>query len=183
MAIDLPSNLQGQVYGDVVEHEHTSGPISWNANRHVYTDVPDSTTGGPSGAPDSASTTPTASASVAAARWFGLLSNDVSRGVLHEAEFPPGFEGGLLDPILNQHDGNLTPLQRATRIVDSDQLPGSGGEGRFASERTSTTAGEESLWRASENISLLDREQVFFQTFLHRICPWVWHTQHSDAAM
>ena len=173
VAIDLPSNVAGQAYIQAAENEQTSDTIRWTAARRTYADLPDVTVAGPNVVPDSASTTPTASASVAATRWFGLLSNDAARGVLQEEDVSLGFDGGLLDPILNHHDGDLTPLQRATRIVDSDQSPDSSREGRIALESALTTASEASFWQASENISLLDREQDFFQTFLHRICPWV----------
>lgn len=171
--IELPSTSQSQAYNQVTGREHTSDPVSWNASRQSYNDVPETTARAHSGTVDSASTTPTASASVAAARWFGLLSTDAAGGVLQDAEIPLVADGGLLDSVLNQHDGDLTPLQRATRIVDSDQSPDHGQGRQSIPDHALTTAAEQPFWQATENISLLDQEQFFFQTFLHRICSWV----------
>lgn len=180
-AIDLSLDRRGQLHDQATDQERTSNAVSWDASRHVYTDVSDATARPLSGVPESASTTPTASASVAAARWFGLLSNDAAGGVLPEAEIPLVLDGGLHDSVLNQHDADLTPLQRATRIVDSVQLPEHGQETRLIPSHPVTTAAEKSFWQAPENISLLDQEQLFFQTFLHRICSWVRHTRYCNS--
>ncbi|CAG7558034.1 unnamed protein product [Fusarium equiseti] len=107
------------------------------------------------GQPESASTTPASSASVAAVRWFGILANDAP------GEVP---EDELLDTSTDgQADIDITPLQRATRIIDTQPE---------VSDRRSSVS-EESLWQASESISLLDQEQSLFQNFLHRICSWL----------
>lgn len=128
---------------------------------------------GGGGQTDSASTTPAASAGVAAVRWFGLLANDASREAFQAADVPLGAEGGFLGPEDGQNEDDMTPLQRATRIIDN-QPPGRDlpDEGNTPANPTTDLA-EEGLWEASENICLLGREQVLFENFLHRICPWV----------
>ena len=116
--------------------------------------------------PESASTTPAASTSVAAARWFGLFANDVSRDLYLDTDVPQGLEGGFLDSLKGQDgEGATTPLQRATEIIDGQPLDGA------ATDREGFR--EEDMWQASENISLLDQEQVLFENFLRRICSWV----------
>jgi len=113
------------------------------------------------GQPESASTTPASSASVAAVRWFGILANDAPGEVFTEAD---ALQGELLDTSTDgQADNDITPLQRATRIIDTQPE---------VSDRRSSVS-EESLWQASESIALLDQEQSLFQNFLHRICSWV----------
>ena len=115
------------------------------------------------GQPESASTTPASSASVAAVRWFGILANDAPGEVFTEADT---LQGELLDTSTDgQTEGDITPLQRATRAIDAQP---------DVSDRRSSVS-EESLWQASESISLLDQEQSLFQNFLHRICSWVSH--------
>ncbi|KAL1849122.1 hypothetical protein VTK73DRAFT_9964 [Phialemonium thermophilum] len=115
--------------------------------------------------PESASTTPSASASVAAVRWFDLLANDASRDALDEVDLPPGLEGGFLDLFNGQDEGDLTPLQRATKAIDG-QLP---PVRRLGDD----SAQERSMWQTQADISLLDREQGLFKNFLHRICSWL----------
>ncbi|KAF4467490.1 quinate transport [Fusarium albosuccineum] len=122
---------------------------------------------------DSASTTPAASASVAAVRWFGLLANDAPPEALQEADVPLSLEGGLLDPSVGQDESDMTPLQRATRIIDSQPIDPELPEQGTATEIPATSLPEESLWQASENISLLDKEQLLFEKFLHQICSWL----------
>ncbi|KAJ4026332.1 hypothetical protein NW752_001271 [Fusarium irregulare] len=113
------------------------------------------------GQPESASTTPASSASVAAVRWFGILANDAPGEVFTEAD---ALQGELLDTSTDgQADSDITPLQRATRAIDAQP---------DVSDRRSSVS-EESLWQASESISLLDQEQSLFQNFLHRICSWL----------
>lgn len=115
--------------------------------------------------PDSASSTPIASTSVAAVRWFELLANDASRDIFPEAENESNvLEGGFLDPFNNQDESTTTPLQQATKLID-----GNPEDRALIYEGTR----EEDMWQASENISLLEREQVLYRTFLYRICPWV----------
>jgi hypothetical protein len=124
------------------------------------------------GQSDSASTTPASSASVAAVRWFGILANDAPNEAFPEADT---LQGELLDTSPDgQGESDTTPLQRATRIIDTQ--PG------LSDRRDShaTNVSEESLWQASESISLLDPEQNLFQNFLHRICSWVsWSPLYS----
>ncbi|KAM5343754.1 hypothetical protein ACJ41O_012291 [Fusarium nematophilum] len=125
------------------------------------------------GQSDSASTTPSASASVAAVRWFGLLANDASRDALQEVDVPLGAEGGLLDPSDGQDENDMSPLQRATKIIDGQPPTPSLADEGIAAMSPLVNLAEENLWQASENICLLEREQVLFENFLHRMCPWL----------
>lgn len=124
---------------------------------------------------DSASTTPVSSASVAAVRWFDLLANDAPPEVFEEVDVPLGLEGGFLDPSDGQGEDAMTPLQRATRIIDGQpparNVPEDGITPPAASQPMNLA--EESLWKAPENICLLDRERGLFENFLLRICSWV----------
>lgn len=121
--------------------------------------------------PESASTTPAASA--AAARWFDLLTND-AREAYEEADAALGNDGGFLEPEDLDED-SWTALQRATRIVDCHPLsPELRNDGISPSNTAvDVTGAEETMWRAPETIRLLDREQVLFEIFLRRICSWV----------
>ena len=110
---------------------------------------------------DPESSSPAASASVAAARWFDLLATEVSKDVVQETDLPSGHETGFPDLFSGQSDADLTPLQKATRIVDNpqDDIVGKdGGQG---------------TWQAAGSIALLPQEQELFKNFLHAICPWV----------
>jgi hypothetical protein len=109
--------------------------------------------------PESATTSPSASAGVAAVRWFGLFASDVSQEAVQDASGPLGFDG-LLDNTGD--DETASPLQLATRIIDAHQ-----------GEMQGEDIPEESLWQASESIQLLPPEQLLFEHFLHRICSWV----------
>lgn len=159
---------------DVPNWEHTPGvqqrQLSYVGQEGIWfgtgqIDSPTSTT-----SPSAAA----ASASVAAVRWFGLLANDASREAALQQEdhddAPPLLDaGGFLDPSDGQKEDDMTPLQRATRLIDN-QPPATRDEGMTHS---ASSGEEERLWAASENIALLDREQALFENFLHRICPWV----------
>ncbi|KAM0197374.1 hypothetical protein ACHAPI_005242 [Fusarium lateritium] len=118
---------------------------------------------------DSASTTPAASASVAAVRWFGILATDASNEAFPEVDAASGLDGELLDPSPEgQAESDITPLQRATRIIDTQP-----SERDLSNKANTLESSEEMLWKAPESISLLDQEQALFQNFLHRICSWV----------
>ncbi|KAJ4251492.1 hypothetical protein NW762_011479 [Fusarium torreyae] len=153
-------------------HAVTDG-LSWNAAGVQTQQLPHATDwfGGQS---ESASTTPAASASVAAVRWFGILANDASSEAFQDADVPLGLDGDLLGTSPDcQVESDITPLQRATRIIDA-QPPGRGvSEEGIGVDSHATNTTEESLWQAPESISLLDREQALFQNFLHRICSWL----------
>lgn len=121
------------------------------------------------GQSDSASTTPAASASVAAVRWFGILANDASNEAFPEADAALGLDGELLDTSPEgQVESDTTPLQKATKIIDTQP-----SEQDLSGKAHVRDSSEERLWKASESISLLDQEQALFQNFLHRICSWV----------
>ncbi|KAM0239585.1 hypothetical protein ACHAP5_008233 [Fusarium lateritium] len=118
---------------------------------------------------DSASTTPAASASVAAVRWFGILATDASNEAFPESDAASGLDGELLDTSpVGQAGSDTTPLQRATRIIDTQP-----SEQDLSDKVDTLASSEERLWKASESILLLDKEQALFQNFLHRICSWL----------
>lgn len=121
--------------------------------------------------PDSASTTPAASA--AAARWFDLLTHDAHEAY-EEADAALENDGGFLEPE-GPDEANWTSLQRATRIVDCHPLsPELRTDGITPPNMAvDVSATEDSMWRAPENIRLTDREQILFENFLRRICSWV----------
>lgn len=117
--------------------------------------------------PNSAATTPVASASVAAERWFGLLANSqyIAPDHTHQdtgfsaEDAPPddsgpggGGGGGFLDLFNGQNEDEMTPLQRATKIIDGPDA---------------------STWQAPQNIHMLHTEQVLFEHFINRICSWL----------
>ncbi|KAH7235031.1 uncharacterized protein BKA55DRAFT_522408 [Fusarium redolens] len=143
---------------------HVTEGLNWDASVQAQQLPYYDWSGGQS---DSNSTTPAASASVAAVRWFGILANDASNEAFPDADAPLGLDGELLDTSSDgQADSDITPLQKATRIIDT-QPPSRDGNDH------AENVAEESLWQASESISLLDREQTLFQNFLHRICSWL----------
>lgn len=144
---------------------HVAEGLSWDANLQAQ-QLPYYDWSGRQS--DSNSTTPAASASVAAVRWFGILASDASNEAFPDTDAPLGLDGELLDTSPDgQADTDITPLQKATRMIDT-QPPT-----RDAFNNLAENSSEESLWQASESISLLDREQSLFQNFLHRICSWV----------
>ncbi|RKK35860.1 hypothetical protein BFJ66_g13753 [Fusarium oxysporum f. sp. cepae] len=147
------------------QNVHVAEGLNWDANVQAQQLPYYDWSGGQS---DSNSTTPTASASVAAVRWFGILANDASNEAFPDADAPLGLDGELLDTSPDgQADSDITPLQKATRIIDA-QPPT-----RDAVNDHAANVSEESLWQAPRSISLLDREQTLFQNFLHRICSWL----------
>ncbi|CAH0042255.1 unnamed protein product [Clonostachys rhizophaga] len=108
---------------------------------------------------DSPLTPRTASVSVAAARWFGLFRDE-----LQERDVSPSVEWGFPGPLDGQDDNDMTQLQRATKLIDDQHL-----EKDLANEGSC----EQDMWQASESISLLEREQILFENFIHRICLWL----------
>ncbi|KAM0081411.1 hypothetical protein ACKRZS_006420 [Fusarium odoratissimum] len=147
------------------QNVHVAEGLNWDANVQAQQLPYYDWSGGQS---DSNSTTPAASASVAAVRWFGILANDASNEAFPDADAPLGLDGELFDTSPDgQADNDITPLQKATRIIDA-QPPT-----RDAVNDHAANVSEESLWKASRSISLLDREQTLFQNFLHRICSWL----------
>ncbi|XEV02491.1 hypothetical protein FSHL1_007778 [Fusarium sambucinum] len=150
-----PGASQDQLHFDgslntdtTVQPQHELHPTDWFAERS-----------------DSASTTPASSASAAAVQWFGILTNDAPNEEVLE---PDALQGDLLDTTPDgQVESEITPLQRATRAIDTQP--------EISNRRTSRNSkiSEESLWQASEGISLLDQEQGLFRNFLHRICSWL----------
>src|SRR5690606_10101788 len=93
--------------------------LAWDDSAGLHSQqLPYATNDWFSGQADSASTSPAASASAAAVRWFDLLANDAPPEAFHEPDVPLGPEAGFLDPSDGQDESDMTPLQRATRMID-----------------------------------------------------------------
>jgi hypothetical protein len=111
-------------------------------------------------------------------RWFDLLANDAIR----ESPQISGVIGGYRQDAIEEADvSQITPLQRATRIVDRTHLEVD-GEGLNAvqpelnAHRIDSPASlpfEERLWQAQEPIQLLPREYSLFENFVQRVSPWI----------
>jgi hypothetical protein len=113
---------------------------------------------------DSTATSPAASTGVAAVQWFGLLTRDTSHNVFEDhVDTAPTPDAGFLDSLNSRDGDNDTPLQRATKTIDGQPTDSNVEAGKR----------EEDMWQSSESITLLEREQVLFANFLHRICSWV----------
>ncbi|KAL5050532.1 hypothetical protein BDW71DRAFT_102098 [Aspergillus fruticulosus] len=122
----------------------------------------------------------------ATVRWFDLLANDAIR------ESPQIMSViGSGQEILEETDVlQITPLQRATRIVDRTNLDdeavqpslNSGQSTRNAIQSENSThavdsptgsSHEERLWKAQETIQLLPHEYSLFENFVQRVSPWI----------
>ena len=190
VASDVASFTPGHIHQAAFDQSQVTGGIEWSTNRTVYSPLshrPDEQQDHiapplPPGTypnqrhPDSASTTPAASGCAPAVRWFGLLANDAPSEILQDADLQFAFDGPSLDVSAVLNEDNITPLQWATRIVDTqrtvrDDL--SDKSKPLLDNAPPTQPTEETLWQASEGISLLPQEQMFFENFLRRICPWV----------
>lgn len=110
--------------------------------------------------------------SAAAVQWFGLLANDAARE-------SPQISTTLAEDVDLE---NITPLQRATRIVDHNHLDGDGCGQSNVSPGGVTSAGpgsalfEEQLWQAQERIQLFPQEYFLFENFVQQISQWVCYT-------
>ena len=106
--------------------------------------------------------------SAAAVQWFGLLANDAARE-------SPQISTTLAEDVDLE---NITPLQRATRIVDHNQLDGDDcGQSNVSTGGVNSAPEsalfEEQLWQAQEHIQLLPHEYFLFENFVQRISQWV----------
>lgn len=113
------------------------------------------------------------STNIAAARWFDVLTSDAPREALFDWAPTPDQQSNSLDIPESHGENGLSPLQRATRIVDNCPPRLHGSEDFYSPADASTTFGESLAWQASGNISLLREEQVLFENFLHGISAWV----------
>ncbi|KAL2822021.1 fungal-specific transcription factor domain-containing protein [Aspergillus granulosus] len=111
---------------------------------------------------------PRLTVNTATVRWFDLLANDAIR----ESPQISGAGYGDISSLerLDDRDiSQITPLQRATRIVDHnlrdvDTHPIDSPVG---------SSSEEALWQAQESIQLLPREYSLFENFVQRVSPWI----------
>ena len=108
--------------------------------------------------------------SAAAVQWFGLLANDAARE-------SPQISTTLAEDIDLE---SITPLQRATWIVDNTHLDEDGcGQSNVSPGGVNSTPGsalfEEQLWQAQEHIQLLPHEYFLFENFVQRISQWAYY--------
>lgn len=115
--------------------------------------------------PESASSTPSVAAHSAAIKWLGVLTGDASSNSLPDASLAQNLDNGFLRGDHGEQDDTLTPLQRATRAVDE----------RTGDHAADVEASGKPIlpWQSTENITLLEDEQILFGRFLRRICSWV----------
>jgi hypothetical protein len=147
----------------IVAIDHTTSPhnIGNALATHYSPDIPHSVT--------SSIGSPRLTVNTATVRWFDLLANDAIR----ESPQVPGADYpdiSSLERLEGTDVSQITPLQRATRIVDHnlrdvDTHPVDSPVG---------SSSEETLWQAQEPIQLLPREYSLFENFVQRISPWVW---------
>lgn len=187
VASDVASFTPGHTHQAAFDQGQVTGGLEWSTNRTVYSPLshrPDEQQDyiGPLGTyanqrhPDSASTTPAASGCAPAVRWFGLLASDAPSEILQDADLQFAFDGPSLEVSAVLNEDNITPLQWATRIVDTHRTVRDRLSDRSKpplDNAPPTQQPEETLWQAPEGISLLPQEQRFFENFLRRICPWV----------
>ncbi|KAL4804487.1 fungal-specific transcription factor domain-containing protein [Aspergillus unguis] len=122
----------------------------------------------------------------ATVKWFDLLANDAVRESPHVST----ALGGYGQASLEEANEEITPLQRATRIVDRNHQPEdvamepslSGHLTRNLMQpvldgQNSNSPGslfsEERLWRAQESIKLLPQEYSLFENFVQYVSPWI----------
>ncbi|KAL4791695.1 fungal-specific transcription factor domain-containing protein [Aspergillus venezuelensis] len=163
----------------IVAIDHTTSPFANALSAHQYPDIPHSIT--------SSMESPGPTVNAATVRWFDLLANDAIREI-------PQMSGGLIgyehDILEETNAAHVTPLQRATRIVDRAHPEDDNGvhsdlNAGVSSQDTeqpginghvmSSPAGslEERLWQAEESIQLLPQEYALFENFVQRISPWI----------
>lgn len=109
----------------------------------------------------------------AALRWFGLLTNDAGREIVHAVENHADPSSSLLD---NEASKNMSPLQRATSIVDSPQCTTTCASDPTSSEHDihfPTRMPERQLWQSKEVIQLLPSERLVFENFVQHFSLWV----------
>ncbi|RDW81187.1 Zn(II)2Cys6 transcription factor [Aspergillus mulundensis] len=122
----------------------------------------------------------------AAVRWFDLLANDAVRETPQISSII-----GYGQDVLEETDvSQITPLQRATRIVDRTHVDDDTVQPGLSSEQSTgnaiqleqnvhainspTSASlEERLWQAQETIQLLPHEYTLFENFVQRVSPWI----------
>lgn len=164
----------------IVAIDHTTSPFGNGLAAAQYSaDIPHSVT--------SSIESPGPTVNAATVRWFDLLANDAVR------ESPQIYSaiGGYGQDILEETDAShITPLQRATRIVDrthveeeqlrpdlnAGQSTPNPGQSKLNSQAVNSPASshsEERLWQAPEPIQLLPQEYSLFENFVQQVSPWI----------
>ncbi|KAL4908958.1 hypothetical protein BDW74DRAFT_165645 [Aspergillus multicolor] len=122
----------------------------------------------------------------ATVRWFDLLANDAVR----ETPQISSIIGHGQDVLEETDISQITPLQRATRIVDRTHVDNEAVQSDINSEQSTGNAiqseqnvhaansptgasSEERFWQAQETIQLLPHEYFLFENFVQRISPWI----------
>lgn len=160
--------------------DHTTSPFGNGLATAQYSaDIPHSVT--------SSIESPGPTINAATVRWFDLLANDAVR----EGPQMSSSIGGYGQDILEETDAShITPLQRATRIVDrthveEEQLqpglnagqstlnPGQSKINYHVVKSPTSSYPEEKLWQAQEPIQLLPKEYSLFENFVQRVSPWI----------
>ncbi|KAL4873050.1 hypothetical protein BDV12DRAFT_115907 [Aspergillus spectabilis] len=158
----------------IVAINHTSPPLlNGPSATHYSSDIPHSVT--------SSIESPGPTVNAATVRWFDLLANDAIRESPQFSVVIGGYgQGAIEEADVSQ----ITPLQRATRIVDRTHLEVDGelqaGLNAVQPELNahvidspSSLPFEERLWQAQEPIQLLPREYSLFENFVQRVSPWI----------
>ncbi|KAL2870459.1 Zn(II)2Cys6 transcription factor [Aspergillus lucknowensis] len=143
-----------------IDHTTSQQKLGNGIATHFSSEIPHSVT--------SSIESPGPTVNAATVRWFDLLVNDAIR----ESPQIPG--GGYRDirslERLDATDASqITPLQRATRIVDRNLLD-------VDTHTIASPVGlpsEEGLWQAQEPIQLLPREYSLLENFVQRVSPWI----------
>jgi hypothetical protein len=114
-------------------------------------------------------------ASLAAVRWFGLLSGGFPSDGPQLSAIPNAWEDQSLSlgHASDDDPAQASSLQRATQVLDSP--PGSAASHDVTDGRAteSSTLTEEQIWQSREPIELLATEQALFEHFVHQVSPWV----------
>ncbi|KAL3464949.1 fungal-specific transcription factor domain-containing protein [Aspergillus heterothallicus] len=143
----------------IVAIDHTTPPqnLGNGSETHYSSDIP---------SVRSSIESPRLTVATATVRWFDLLANDAIRETPQAAGAGYG-DISSLERLDDTDVSKITPLQRATRIVDRNL--------RDVDTHASAvgTPSEQTLWQAQELIQLLPREYVLFENFVQRISPWI----------
>ncbi|KAL4970945.1 Zn(II)2Cys6 transcription factor [Aspergillus stella-maris] len=163
----------------IVAIDHTTSPFANSLSAHQYPELPNSVT--------SSMESPGPTVNAATVRWFDLLANDAIREIPQMSGWFTGYGHDILEETNAAH---VTPLQRATRIVDRTHPEDGNGihpdpnvgvsahdteqHGLNGHVMTSPAGSlEERLWQAEESIQLLPQEFSLFENFVQRISPWI----------
>ncbi|KAL2857995.1 fungal-specific transcription factor domain-containing protein [Aspergillus pseudoustus] len=145
----------------IVAIDHTTSPqrLGNGLATHYSSDIPSVT---------SSIESPRLTVNTATVRWFDLLANDAIR----ESPQIAGAGYGEISSLERLDDidaSQITPLQRATRIVDRNL----GDVDTHPIDSPVGSSYEEALWQAQEPIQLLPREYSLFENFVQRVSPWI----------